>query len=252
MTAAASDGIRLDRDGPVATVSLCRPEVLNAQTPAMWGRLREYGRELPGDVRVVVVRGEGRSFSSGLDRGAAATNLVELARLPEEAAAQRLAGYQDAFSWLRRPDLVTIAAVQGDAVGAGFQLALACDLRILARDARLSMAEVSLGLVPDLTGTDRLVELVGYARALELCLTARTVDAAEAYRLGLANVVVPPAELGPAVADLTGRVLAAGRDTVIETKTLLAGARERGAQRQWEAERAAQLRRIRDLAGLDD
>jgi enoyl-CoA hydratase/carnithine racemase len=252
VTAAAPDGIRLDRDGPVATVSLCRPEVLNAQTPAMWRRLRELGCELPGDVRVVVVRGEGRSFSSGLDRGSAAANRVELARLPGEAAAQRLAGYQDAFSWLRRPDLVTIAAVQGDAIGAGFQLALACDLRILSGDARLSMAEVSLGLVPDLTGTDRLVELVGYARALELCLTARTVDAAEAHRLGLANVVVPTGDLGRAVADLTGRVLAADRDTVIEIKTLLTGACERSAQRQWEAERAAQVRRIRDLAGLDD
>lgn len=252
VTVAVSDGIRLDRDGPVATVSLCRPEVLNAQTPAMWGRLRECGRELSGDVRVIVVRGEGRSFSSGLDRGAAAAHLVELARLPEEAAGQRLAGYQDAFSWLRRPDLVTLAAVQGDAIGAGFQLALACDLRILARDARLSMAEVRLGLVPDLTGTDRLVELVGYARALELCLTARTLDAAEAYRLGLANAVVPPGDLDRAVADLTGEVLAADRAAAIEIKALLAGARERGAQRQWAAERASQLRRIRDLAGLDD
>jgi enoyl-CoA hydratase/carnithine racemase len=249
VTSAAPTGIRLDRAGPVATISLCRPDVLNAQTPAMWEQLREYGRELPGDVRVVVVRGEGRAFSAGLDRTAAAGALAELAALPVSEAEARIAGYQEAFSWLRRPDLVTVAAVQGHAVGAGFQLALACDLRVLAEDAQLSMAEITLGLVPDLTGTDRLVDLVGYARALEICLTARRLDAAEASRLGLANVVVPAAQLDSAVTELTGTVLAANRDAVVEIKALLSGARERAGERQWAAERAAQVRRIRDLAG---
>ncbi len=70
--------------------------------------------------------------------------------------------------------------MQGHAIGAGFQLALACDLRVLAEDARFSMAEVTLGLVPDLAGTKRLVELVGYARALEICATGRRIDATEA------------------------------------------------------------------------
>jgi enoyl-CoA hydratase/carnithine racemase len=252
VTPAAPDGIRLDRTGPVATISLCRPDVLNAQTPAMWEQLREYGREMPGDVRVVVVRGEGRAFSAGLDRGVAVASLAEMAALPAADAEERIAGYQEAFSWLRRPNLVTVAAVQGHAIGAGFQLALACDLRILTEDAQLSMAEVTLGLVPDLTGTDRLVELVGYARALEFCLTARRIDAAEAARLGLANAVVPAGELDRAVEELTGSLLSANRNAVIEIKALLSGAQDRTAERQWAAERAAQSRRIRDLAGLDD
>jgi enoyl-CoA hydratase/carnithine racemase len=252
VTPAAPYDIRLDRTGPVATITLCRPDVLNAQTPAMWEQMREYDREIPGEVRVVVVRGEGRAFSAGLDRTVALTALGEMAALPAVEAEARIAGYQQAFSWLRRPDLVTIAAVQGHAIGAGFQLALACDLRILTEDAQLSMAEVTLGLVPDLTGTDRLVALVGYARALEFCLTARRIGAAEAQRLGLANAVVPDADLDRAVEELTGSLLAADRSAVIEIKALLSGAGDRNAERQWAAERAAQLRRIRDLAGLDD
>jgi enoyl-CoA hydratase/carnithine racemase len=244
--------IRLDRDGPVATVTLCRPDLLNAQTPTMWADLRAIGRELPGDVRVVVVRGEGRAFSAGLDLNAAGTTSRELVQLPADEAADRIAIFQEAFSWLRRPDLVSVAAVQGHAIGAGFQLALACDLRVLADDAQLTMAEVSLGLVPDLGGTKRLVDLVGYARALEICVTARRIGAAEADRLGLATLVVPRADLDAAVADLVAALLAPARDAVIEIKALLAGAAGRSYPEQEAAERAAQVRRLRDQAGLGE
>jgi enoyl-CoA hydratase/carnithine racemase len=230
-------------------VTLCRPEVLNAQTPAMWTALRDLGRDLPGDVRMVVVRGEGRAFSAGLDLAAAAGTTQELVGLPVEQAVDRIATYQEGFSWLRRPDLVTVAAVRGHAIGAGFQLALACDLRVLAEDAQLTMAEASLGLVPDLGGTKRLVELVGYGRAVEICVTGRRVGAAEAERIGLANLVVPPAELDAAVADLTAAVLASPRDAVVEIKALLAAAGARSYPDQLAAEREAQVRRLRDLAG---
>jgi enoyl-CoA hydratase/carnithine racemase len=244
--------VRLDRDGPVATVTLCRPGVLNAQTPQMWHELREVARQLPGDVRVVVVRGQGRAFSAGLDRSSAGPLAAELARLEPPAAAARIADFQAAFSWLRRTDLVTVAGVQGHAIGAGLQLALACDLRILADDAQLAMAEVELGLVPDLGGTGPLLELVGYARALELCVTGRRVGAAEAARIGLANLVVPAADLDAALDDLTAAVLTGARGAVTEIKGLLAGAAVRSYQDQLRAEREAQVRRLRDLAGLDD
>jgi enoyl-CoA hydratase/carnithine racemase len=242
----------LDRDGPVATVTLCRPEVLNAQTPQLWSALREFGRDLPGDVRVVVVRGEGRAFSAGLDLTTAQRSFSELASLSPDDAQQRVAVFQEAFSWLHRPDLLSIAAVHGHAIGAGFQLALACDLRILAEGAQFTMAEVTLGLVPDLTGTKRLVDLVGYARALEICVTGRRVDAAEALRIGLANLVVPAGELDGAVRDLVAAVLSGNRDAVVEIKALLFAAGERDYPAQLAAERAAQVRRIRDLAGLGD
>ena len=98
--------------------------------------------------------------------------------------------------------------MQGHAIGAGAQLALACDLRVLADDAQLRLPEASLGLVPDLTGTSTLMELVGYSRALEICLTGRAVTAAEAQAIGLANVVVPAADLDGTVADLAAALIA--------------------------------------------
>lgn len=243
------NGIRLDRAGPVAMISLCRPEALNAQTPAMWEQLRTYGRELPGDVRVVVIRGEGRAFSSGLDLSQAQNAFAELMQLSDEQAEARIAEIQESFSWLHRPDVLTVAAVQGHAIGAGFQLALACDLRVVAQDVQFRMAEVSLGLVPDLTGSGRLVELVGYARALEMCVTGRRVGADEAARIGLANLVVPVEELDRTVADLTAAVLEADRNVVVELKALLLGAHRRSPAEQLAAERAAQVRRLRDLTG---
>jgi len=247
-------GVRVECDGPVATVTLCRPHVLNAQTPTMWEELRVIGRDLPGDIRIVVVRGEGRAFSAGLDLNAVSSAESEfsfpaMAARSDESATAQIAQFQQAFDWLRRPDLVSIAAVRGHAIGAGFQLALACDLRVITEDAQFTMAEVALGLVPDLGGTKRLVELVGYARALDICLTGRRVGAAEADRLGLATTVVAPDALDEAVAALTGQILAANRDAVVEIKALLAAAGDRTFAEQEAAEREAQLRRIRDLIG---
>jgi enoyl-CoA hydratase/carnithine racemase len=250
---AQQDGVSYEQAGPVATVTLSRPEVLNAQTPAMWAELANISRKLPGDVRVVIVRGAGRSFSAGLDlsvaRGEGDSSFAHLAQLSSDECAERIAGFQDAFTWLRRPSLVTIAAVQGHAIGAGFQLALNCDLRILATDARFSMAEVTLGLVPDLGGTKRLTELVGPSRALEICVTGRRIAAEEADRIGLATAVVAPAELDAAVADLTAAVLAADQHAVAEIKALLTGATTRSYEQQDRAEREAQTRRIRELLG---
>jgi enoyl-CoA hydratase/carnithine racemase len=254
-TSGSEAGVRLDQDGPVATVTLCRPEVLNAQTPGMWAELANISRKLPGDVRVVIVRGEGRAFSAGLDlsvaRSEGDSSLGRLAQLSPEECADRIAGFQSAFTWLRKPSIVTIAAVHGHAIGAGFQLALNCDMRVLADDARFSMAEVTLGLVPDLGGTKRLAELVGPSRALEICVTGRRIAADEAERIGLATAVVPAAELTGTVADLAAAVLAADRGAVAEIKGLLSGALTRTYDEQDRAEREAQTRRLRDLTGSE-
>lgn len=183
---------------------------------------------------------------------AGAPSLAEMASLPDAGAQDRIASFQEAFSWLSRADLVSIAAVQGHAIGAGFQLALACDLRVVADDVSFAMAETSLGLVPDLGGTRPLVQLVGYSRALEICLTGRRVLAEEAVRIGLASAAVPRAELDGAARDLAAAALAAPRDAVIETKALLLAAGTRSADEQLRAEREAQARRLRDLAGLGE
>jgi enoyl-CoA hydratase/carnithine racemase len=211
---------------------------------------------LTSGARVVVLRAEGPSFSAGLDRAMLTPQgtpgeptFVELAGLEPADLDQAIATFQEAFTWWRDERIVSIAAVQGHAVGAGFQLALACDLRVLADDARLSMREPSLGLVPDLGGTQPLVELVGYSRALEICVTGREVAAAEAARIGLTELVVPPADLDGAVRDLCAAILAAPADAVRETKALLRAASGRGYDEQRAAERAAQGRRLRALAG---
>ncbi|CAL9416922.1 1,4-dihydroxy-2-naphthoyl-CoA synthase [Streptomyces sp. enrichment culture] len=253
------DGVRLTVDDAIATVTLTNPAKRNAQSPALWRALTEAGRLLPGSVRVVVLRGEGKSFSAGLDRQMLTPEGIEgepsfvaMARGGEAELDATIAEYQEAFTWWRRSDIVSIAAVQGHAIGAGFQLALACDLRVVADDVQFAMRETSLGLVPDLTGTHPLVGLVGYARALEICATGRFVAAEEAVSTGLANLAVPGDELDAAVRDLAGALLAAPRDAVIETKALLRGAQDRTYEEQRVAERAAQGRRLRDLAGLGE
>ncbi|WP_210437588.1 enoyl-CoA hydratase/isomerase family protein [Nocardioides xinjiangensis] len=250
----AAVGLRLDLAGPVATVTLDRPAVRNAQTPAMWLALAEIGGTLPDDVRVVVVTGEGPTFSAGLDRAMldpstdARESVVGLLALSDQDASARVDEFQRGFTWLREPRFVSIAKVRGHAVGAGFQLALACDLRVVADDASFSMKESALGLVPDLTGTKPLVEHVGYARALEICATARTVGAEEAVRIGLATAAYPSADLDAAVGDLVAALVAPMPGVVTETKRLLQGAAGRDLDEQRRLEREAQVRRFRAVA----
>jgi enoyl-CoA hydratase/carnithine racemase len=250
----AAVGLRLDLDGPVATVTLDRPDVRNAQTPGMWLALGEIGRTLPDEVQVVVVTGEGDTFSAGLDRAmldpstAGEESVVGLLALSDEEAAARIDDFQRGFTWLRDPRFVSIAKVRGHAIGAGFQLALACDLRVLSDDARLCMKESALGLVPDLTGTQPLVEHVGYARALEICATARTVPADEAVRIGLALGAYAAADLDAAVDGLVAALVAPMPGVVSETKALLQGAADRDLDEQRRLEREAQVRRFRAVA----
>jgi len=263
MTVAAIDpellqrgGLALDVDGPRATITLARPEVLNAQTPHTWEALRAIGESLADEVRVVVVRGSGRAFSAGLDKRFFAAAEVDgqpgitgIAALPDEEADATIAAFQAGFSWLRDPFRLTVAAVQGHAIGAGFQLALACDLRVVADDVQFCMAETTLGIVPDLGGTYPLVHAVGYARAVEICLSGRRVGADEAVAIGLALRAVPAAELDAAVDAGVAALLAGPPKAAAETLGLLAGVAE-GADpaAALAAERAAQLRRLRSLA----
>lgn len=251
-------GVQLSVEGPLATVTLNRPEVLNAQTPSTWEALREIGSALSDEVRVVVVRGVGRAFSAGLDRRlftaegfAGQPGLVSMTDGPAEQVHAMIAEFQQGFTWLRESGFITVAAVHGHAIGAGFQLALACDLRIAAEDAQFAMAETSLGLVPDLGGTLPLVQCVGYARAVEMCLTGRRVGAEEALRIGLVNEVVPVDALDAAVTNLVTRLLAPLPGASRETLALLAkAAGSPSLSAQTEAERSAQLRRLTELRAL--
>lgn len=253
----ATAGLQYDVDGAVATITLHRPEVRNAQTPTMWRALARIGREIPDDVRVVLVKGSGHSFSAGLDRAVLSPSgddgtesVIGLLALSDADMAATIDDYQQGFSFLRDARFLSVAVVQRYAVGAGFQLALSCDLRVLSDDAQFCMKESALGLVPDLTGTKPLVECVGYARALEICVTARMVGAAEAVDIGLATAAVPADELDATVSDLVGALTAPMPGAVRETKALLLAASSRSLDEQRRFEREAQVRRFREVARL--
>lgn len=246
MTVLADGALQLAVEEQVATITLSRPERRNAVTPAVWHALAEIGAGLPEQVRVVVVRAEGPSFCAGIDLKVLAEASTAGPRPLDE---EQIAGYQAGYLWLASPAIVSIAAVQGHAIGAGFQLALACDVRIIADDAKFCMKEPALGLVPDLTGTKPLVELVGLPRAIELCLTTRTVEAGEAIALRLAELMVPGTELDAAVGDLVAALLATDAAAARATKALLRQAGGNTLEQQAAAERQAQLQLIKSRLG---
>ncbi|TPG17919.1 enoyl-CoA hydratase/isomerase family protein [Pedococcus bigeumensis] len=249
--------LSVTRDGAVLTVSLDNADRRNAQTPSLWAALADVATGLDPAVRVVVLRGEGPSFSAGLDRGMLApggipgeVDMIAMAAGSAEAAAEVIEDFQRGFSAWAAVPAVVVAAVQGHAIGAGFQLALAADLRVVADDVQFAMRETSLGLVPDLAGTTPLVSLVGVARALEICATGRFVGASEAVAMGLANVAVPLDALAATTADLVAALLAAPEAALRELKPLLRSAASADRETQLRLEREAQGRLLHGLAGL--
>lgn len=240
--------LRLEIEPPVAVLTLDRPEALNAQTPATWVALNHAADLLPPEVRVVVLTGAGRAFSAGLDRAAWTDgSLRSVADLPDSLALDQIERYQRAFVRLTEPDRITIAAVRGPAVGAGFQLALACHLIVAADDAVFSLYEVALGLVPDLGGIGRLARSVGERRTLELAATGRQLGAAEAAYWGLVTRVVPGDQLDAAVRELVAALVANPEPAVRAVTELVDGAASREPREQLMAERSAQLPLLRAL-----
>ena len=177
-------------------------------------------------------------------------SLGGLVALDDAALDQAIAGFQEAFTWWRRPDLVSVAAVQGHAIGAGFQLALACDVRVVADDVQLAMREPSLGLVPDLVGTWPLVHAVGYSRALEICLTGRSVGAEEAVATGLAVRRSHPDELRADARALLDTLVVAPHGAPRRPRACSSGLCPADLDEQRAAERTAQIRRLRVLGAM--
>jgi enoyl-CoA hydratase/carnithine racemase len=209
--------IRFEQDGHVGRLTLTRPEKLNSFTLEMWRELRELGEELlrdPGDLRALVVIGEGRAFSSGIDTSvfseprSAADLIADGATRHDDPTVAGVLAAQDSYSWLEEAPFATVAAVRAYALGAGLQLALACDIRVMARGTKVGLLEFKYGIIPDLGGTQRLPRLVGAAKAKELIFTAAQIDADEAARIGLAEHVVADEELEE-VADGLARSIAA-------------------------------------------
>jgi enoyl-CoA hydratase len=187
VTAGAYETIRYEAADGVAVVTLDRPDVLNAMNDAMRRELTRCFEGLVTDeqVRVIVVTGAGtRAFSAGADVREFVEPLVPV-RFREQ---RRRVEFRQVMDRCPQP---LIAAINGWALGGGLELALACDIRVAAADARLGLTETALGIIPGGGGTQRLPRLVGRGRALELILTGTRIDAAEALRIGLVERVVP-------------------------------------------------------------
>jgi enoyl-CoA hydratase/carnithine racemase len=194
--------VRLEVSDGVATVTLERPEALNAISTGLAVALAAAVEPLATDpaVRAVVLAGAGdRAFSVGAD-------LKERAGFDDHGWFVQREAFRRGFAAVRRCPLPTVAAVSGYALGGGAELALACDLVVAADDATFGLPEVRLGLVPAGGGTQLLVRRVGRSAAKDLVLTGRRVDAAEALRLGLADRVVPRAELPAAARGLAAEI----------------------------------------------
>lgn len=217
-----SERVRIDISEHVATVTMIRGEKHNALDEAMFRDLQEAALEVAADagVRAVVLHGEGKSFCSGLDiasfmtgEGMGVTDMLEREGGQIANFAQR-----PSTNWALVPAPV-IAAIHGNCLGGGLQIALGADIRIVAPDAKLSVLEARWGLIPDMTGTVMLPKLVGLDVAKELTLTGRMVSGEEAARLGLATRVAddPRAAAFELAADLVTK----SPDALREGKRLL-------------------------------
>ena len=187
----AFDNLLLERDGAIALLTINRPKVLNALNSQTLDELRRAILDLKHDdsARAVIVTGAGeKSFVAGAD-------INELAvQTPTGGREHALKG-QHVFDLIENMGKPVIAAINGFALGGGCELAMACTLRLAADSARLGQPEVALGLIPGYAGTQRLSRLVGKGAAMEMILTGTPISAADAYRIGLVNRVVPAAEL---------------------------------------------------------
>ncbi|HSA55880.1 MAG TPA: enoyl-CoA hydratase-related protein [Gemmatimonadaceae bacterium] len=201
----AYENLALAVDHRVATLTVNRPDKLNALNAATIGELDRAIDELRSreDVGGIIVTGAQRAFVAGADIG-------ELARQTPGDARLRSQRGQAVFSKFETCPKPVIAAVNGFALGGGCELAMACHVRIASDTAKFGQPEVKLGLIPGYGGTQRLPRLVGRGRALQLLLTGELIDAREAWRIGLVNHVVPGDELLPAAAAMLRQMLANG------------------------------------------
>jgi enoyl-CoA hydratase len=210
-----SELIRLEL-GPVAHLELVNPP-LNLVTRELTEQLRDALALLAAapDVRAVVVTGSGeRAFCAGSDIG-------EFEGLRGRVAEGKLLLEKLVYRALAELPMPTVAAIEGDALGGGLELALCCDLRIASARARLGMPEVRLAVLPGSGGTQRLPRVVGPARAKELILTGRIIDADQAEHIGLVNEVVPAGEARARADAVAGEIAARGPLAVREAKRLI-------------------------------
>ncbi|MGN0734739.1 MAG: enoyl-CoA hydratase/isomerase family protein [Anaerovoracaceae bacterium] len=224
-----SDKVLVSIENGIAVVTINRPEVRNAVDKETWGLLRETFENLDSnrDVRVIIVTGAGeKAFVAGADLNSLKVRSVLETLDSENNAVVR------AIEKVSKP---TIAAINGYCLGGGCEIALACDIRIAAEKAKIGQTELNVGILPGAGGTQRLRNLVGQGKAMEMILTGEPVSAHEAYEIGLVNKVVPLdklmeeamsmakkiAEKSPVVTKLAKRAIQNGADLPIDTGLLI-------------------------------
>ena len=240
------EALMVETAGNICTITLNRPESLNALNEAMTTELAAVIRQLQQDesVRCVILTGAGRAFSSGQDLGDLQKKYSTPDHVPHLADDLRRR-YDPIILGLRELRKPVIAAVNGVAAGAGLSLALACDLRIASDKASFIEVFINVGLVPDSGGTFFLTRLIGLSKALELCFTADKVPAADALALGMVNKVAPAEDLMKVTRELAGRLARMPTRAIGLMKGLLYRSHNSSLDAMLEAEAVAQ-----EAAGL--
>jgi enoyl-CoA hydratase len=202
--------ILFKKENQIGSITFNRPEAYNALNGALLGELREAIEQIrkDPDLRVVILTGAGeKAFVSGAD-------IHEIPVSKATLAWETSQDHQGILNQLERMGKPSIAAINGYCLGGGLELAMACTLRIASENARLGLPELGLGLVPGYGGTQRLTRLVGRGKAIEMILTAKPINAEEAFRIGLVNQVVPLADLIPRAREMAESILKSGPTAV--------------------------------------
>jgi enoyl-CoA hydratase/carnithine racemase len=233
--------VSVEVNGPVAQVTLDRPDKLNGLTLEMLGELRGAARSLARDrsLRAVVLKGAGESFCAGLDFAQATKQPARIARLFTPNPLRGTNGFQEACWAWRRVPVPVIAEIHGHCYGGGVQLALAADFRFTTPDAEWSVLEGKWGLIPDMSGIKSLGELVGIDTAKRLTMTAEMFSGSHAHEIGLASGVADdPSTL---TADLVGQLLPRSPDALAAGKRAFNKSWGAGARTTFRQERRRQL-----------
>ena len=202
-----SPALLISVSGRIAFVTINRPDKLNALNAQCKAELKEFFTNAKGDegIGAVIVTGAGeKAFVAG-------TDIAELTALNTESGKEFAGSGQAVFDLIQHLGKPVIAAVNGFALGGGCELALACHLRIASENAKFGQPEDNLGIIPGYGGTQRLARLIGVGKATEMILTGNQVDAQEALRVGLVNMVVPAAELLPTAEKIVKTILGKGQ-----------------------------------------
>lgn len=209
--------VTVEEESPIAILTINRPKALNALNEQVLDDLCAafYELSMKDDIQVVIITGSGeKAFVAGAD----ITQMVDFSPLQCEAFMKK---GQDTFNMIENFDKVVIAAVNGFALGGGCELAMACDIRVASKSAKLGQPEVNLGIIPGFGGTQRLPRLVGRGKAKQLTFTADMITGEEAHRIGLVDEVVDTADLMEFCKKMAGKIASKGPLAVRASKRLI-------------------------------